>query len=191
LSFSTARTISGSFTEHQLRQTLDKFIEKYVLCPKCKLPLIIAVEKDKINYECNSCGSKSSLDNKHSVAKLIIKNPPTSSADIDRTKYADVVGDSKIKEVSEPKAKKSKKDKTDKEKKPKKEKTKKKIELSSEDNAKIDEFKEEIENADEYDLKSDVLWETIKFFREKFLEVIEINSDENVVSEFIYNMIKK
>ena len=35
------------------------------------------------------------------------------------------------------------------------------------------------------------MWELIKFFREKFLEIIEINSDEAIVSEFIYNMIKK
>ena len=33
-----AYLISGSHTAEKLQQILDKFIEKYILCPKCRLP---------------------------------------------------------------------------------------------------------------------------------------------------------
>jgi len=70
--------INGNFDESELRKHLDKFIEKYVLCPKCKLPeMIMKVKKGSVCGSCNSCGEKPVLDNIHKLATFIVKNPPT------------------------------------------------------------------------------------------------------------------
>jgi translation initiation factor 5 len=56
---------------------MDKFIEKYVLCKKCKYPeMSIKVVKNNVQGECAACGFKGELDNKHRLANFIIKNPP-------------------------------------------------------------------------------------------------------------------
>ena len=64
--------VNGSFTEDQLRPVMDKFIEKYVICPKCKLPeIVISVNGKLVCGECNGCGWQGKLDNQHALAKLI------------------------------------------------------------------------------------------------------------------------
>ena len=69
--------INGDFSEEELRKVLDKFIEKYICCPKCKLPeMHMSVIGEKINGKCDSCPFVGELDSKHSLAKFIIKNPP-------------------------------------------------------------------------------------------------------------------
>ncbi len=69
--------INGDFSEEDLRKVLDKFIEKYVCCPKCKLPeMHLQVQGEKINGKCDSCPFVGELDSKHKLATFIIKNPP-------------------------------------------------------------------------------------------------------------------
>jgi translation initiation factor 2 beta subunit (eIF-2beta)/eIF-5 len=46
---------------------LDKFIEKYICCPKCRLPeLHLRIRGDKkrgeIHGKCESCGFKGAMD---------------------------------------------------------------------------------------------------------------------------------
>ena len=81
----TSYIIQGDFKEEELLKTLDKFIEKYVLCPskniinwECKLPEInLVIIKDKIHGKCNSCPFYGELDNKHRIVAFMLKNPPT------------------------------------------------------------------------------------------------------------------
>lgn len=69
--------INGDFTEEELRKVLDKFIDKYICCPKCKLPeMHMQVVGDRIIGKCDSCPFVGDLDNKHRLAAFIIKNPP-------------------------------------------------------------------------------------------------------------------
>jgi len=69
--------INGAFLEEQCMKALDKFIEKYVLCPKCTYPeMVIQVRKGTINGKCDSCGFSAPLDNIHKMAAYILKNPP-------------------------------------------------------------------------------------------------------------------
>ena len=73
--------INGSHDVEKMQELLDKFIKKYVLCPKCKLPEIhgkIKVKKDKneIKCTCRSCGTISKLDSTHDFATYIKRNPP-------------------------------------------------------------------------------------------------------------------
>lgn len=75
--------INGTFNDDLFRTTLDKFIEKYVLCQKCKYPeMILLVRKGVISGRCNACGAKSDLDNTHKLAAFIIKNPPDNKSEL-------------------------------------------------------------------------------------------------------------
>ena len=77
---SNSYLINGSHGVEQMQELLDKFIRKYVLCPKCHLPEIhgkIRVgKKNEIKCTCRSCGATSKLDSDHSFASYIKTNPP-------------------------------------------------------------------------------------------------------------------
>ena len=71
--------INGSHSVEKMQDLLDKFIKKYVLCPKCHLPEIhgkIKVTKKDIKSTCRSCGNTCKLDNTHDFAAYIRRNPP-------------------------------------------------------------------------------------------------------------------
>ena len=73
--------INGNHTIDKMQEILDKFIKKYVLCPKCKLPEIhgkiqVKKEKKEIKCKCRSCGAVSKLDSTHDFASYIQRSPP-------------------------------------------------------------------------------------------------------------------
>lgn len=56
---------------------MDRYIDKYILCPKCKLPeMHMQVVGEKITGKCDSCPFVGDLDSKHKLAAFIIKKPP-------------------------------------------------------------------------------------------------------------------
>jgi translation initiation factor 5 len=58
-------------------KVLDKYIEKYILCPKCKLPeMHMLVVNNIINGKCDSCPFVGTLDNIHRLTAYILKKPP-------------------------------------------------------------------------------------------------------------------
>ena len=77
---SNSLLINGSQDVEKMQELLDKFIKKYVLCPKCHLPEIhgkIRVEKKgEIKCTCRSCGATCELDNTHNFAAYIRSYPP-------------------------------------------------------------------------------------------------------------------
>lgn len=107
--------INGAFSEEELKRHMDKFIEKYILCPNCKYPeMVLRVRKEKVCGSCNSCGAKPILDNNHKLATFILKNPPKNNSEF--KKEAE-----KEKEEKESKSKKTGKgDKSEKDSKPSK-----------------------------------------------------------------------
>jgi len=69
--------INGAHETHVFQTLLDKFIEKYVLCPNCNLPEIpLQIKKNTISAKCAACGWSGELDNVHRLAAFITKNPP-------------------------------------------------------------------------------------------------------------------
>ena len=64
-----------------------RFVEKYILCPKCKLPeTTIIVKKNTIYGNCKACGRTKPLDNAHRVSNYIVKNPPKDKSEFGNTK---------------------------------------------------------------------------------------------------------
>jgi len=73
--------LNGSFSTAVLQEFLDKFIEKFVLCGRCKYPeIVIQVKKGKLWSDCAACGANLIMDNTHKLAAFILKNPPASEA---------------------------------------------------------------------------------------------------------------
>ena len=81
--------INGNHEVDQMQELLDRFIRKYVLCPKCHLPEIhgkVRIGKKKeIKCTCRSCGTTSKLDSEHSFAAYIRSYPPPYERDAEVT----------------------------------------------------------------------------------------------------------
>merc|ERR1711977_485901 len=73
--------VNGAHETSTAQQLVDKFIDKFVLCPNCKLPEIdMMVKKGFLMAGCKACGWQGDLDNAHKLVKFIITNPPGSEA---------------------------------------------------------------------------------------------------------------
>jgi len=69
--------VNGAHTAVTMQNLLSKFIDIFVLCPRCKLPEIkLSVEGEKIVIDCAACGVNSVLKTAHKLATFIIKYPP-------------------------------------------------------------------------------------------------------------------
>merc|ERR1712137_1208087 len=69
--------VNGNHDTKTFDSLLDVFIEKYVLCPNCKLPETdLSVKRQSIYSTCNACGHHAALDSAHRIAQYIIKCPP-------------------------------------------------------------------------------------------------------------------
>ena len=63
-----------------LRDLLDVFIDKFVLCASCKNPEteLIITKDDFILRDCKACGQRGNIDMRHKLTTFILKNPPKS-----------------------------------------------------------------------------------------------------------------
>jgi len=73
--------VNGAFTAQDLSKTLERFIDAFILCPKCRLPEIkMEVRKEKIRVDCAACGHNTLLETSHRLKQYILKNPPSAKA---------------------------------------------------------------------------------------------------------------
>ena len=126
--------VNGKHDQPDMAVILDKFIDLFILCPRCRLPEHkMKVRKEKIKIECASCGHNDLIETNHKLTTYILKNPPLSKKDKKE----------KEKEKDKKDKKKKKKDKEkdgdEKEKKKKKKKDKKKKKEKVDDGAADDE----------------------------------------------------
>ncbi|ORY33718.1 putative translation initiation factor eIF5 [Naematelia encephala] len=73
--------VNGAHTADRLRELLDTFIDKFVLCANCKNPeteLVITGKgnNEDIHRDCKACGAQTGLDMRHKLITYILKNPP-------------------------------------------------------------------------------------------------------------------
>ena len=65
--------VNGAHTDKVLQQILDVFIDKFVLCPVCKLPETkLSVSNGDIYHKCKACGAKSLVDSTHKLCTFIV-----------------------------------------------------------------------------------------------------------------------
>lgn len=70
--------VNGAHDATRLRELLDSFIDKFVLCAACKNPetdLNIS-KNDEIIRDCKACGQRTNVDMRHKLTTFILKNPP-------------------------------------------------------------------------------------------------------------------
>jgi translation initiation factor 5 len=70
--------VNGAHDANKLRELLDGFIDKFVLCRSCKNPEtdLIITKNEMIIRDCKACGERTDVDMKHKLTTFIIKNPP-------------------------------------------------------------------------------------------------------------------
>lgn len=70
--------VNGAHDAARLRELLDGFIDKFVLCPACKNPETdLFITKDEtILRDCKACGQRQGVDMRHKLTTFILKNPP-------------------------------------------------------------------------------------------------------------------
>lgn len=73
--------VNGAHNADRLRELLDVFIDKFVLCRSCKNPeteLVILKQGrvEDIIRDCKACGERTGVDMRHKLTTFILKNPP-------------------------------------------------------------------------------------------------------------------
>lgn len=70
--------VNGAHDATRLRELLDVFIDKFVLCKSCKNPEtdLVIVKGDNILRNCKACGEHTGVDMRHKLTTFIVKNPP-------------------------------------------------------------------------------------------------------------------
>lgn len=90
--------VNGAHSQAELQDSLDGFINRFVLCGACKNPetQIIIKSKGFLQKDCKACGRITDIDLRHKLSSYILKNPPpTSSGKKAATAQANVVGGGK------------------------------------------------------------------------------------------------
>ncbi|KAI0392566.1 domain found in IF2B/IF5-domain-containing protein [Xylariaceae sp. FL0594] len=69
--------INGSHDSAKLQDYLDGFINKFVLCKKCKNPeTVVQIKDGHILLDCKACGQRTDVDLRHKLSGFILKNQP-------------------------------------------------------------------------------------------------------------------
>lgn len=69
--------INGRHDVKTLQETLDSFVQTFVLCNACMNPETeLRVTRQGVLCQCKACGHCSKIDSKHKLAKYILTNPP-------------------------------------------------------------------------------------------------------------------
>ena len=77
--------INGSHDAPKLQDYLDGFINKFVLCKKCKNPETdVVVKDDRITLDCKACGARSDVDIRLKLSGFILKNQPKKAGKKDK-----------------------------------------------------------------------------------------------------------
>jgi translation initiation factor 5 len=76
--------VNGAHDANRLRELLDQFIDKFVLCKSCKNPetdlvIIKNGRNETIIRDCKACGERTDIDMRHKLTTFILKNPPVKS----------------------------------------------------------------------------------------------------------------
>jgi len=72
--------VNGKRDAEDLATVLDSFIQRYVLCSKCRNPeTTLTVRGETITSQCKACGKTNQIDMTHRLSTYILRNPPEKS----------------------------------------------------------------------------------------------------------------
>jgi len=99
--------VNGKHETADVQRLIGKFVELFILCPRCHLPEIkMTVEgegkKAKIMIDCASCGFNGKLPTDHKLCSFIIANPPAKvQTNVHESKEEGMDGEGVEKKVNE------------------------------------------------------------------------------------------
>jgi translation initiation factor 5 len=65
--------VNGAHTDATLQELVHRYIEKFVLCPNCRLPETdYRVKNEMISHKCKACGAKETVDMQHKLCNYIL-----------------------------------------------------------------------------------------------------------------------
>lgn len=65
--------VNGAHTDGTLQELMHKYVEKFVLCPNCRLPESeYKIKNDCIFHRCKACGAKDMVDMSHKLCNFIL-----------------------------------------------------------------------------------------------------------------------
>lgn len=77
--------INGAHDAPKLQDYLDGFINKFVLCKKCKNPETdVAIKDGRILLDCKACGQRTDVDLRLKLSGFILKNQPKKGSKKDK-----------------------------------------------------------------------------------------------------------
>ncbi|RKU42279.1 hypothetical protein DL546_005843 [Coniochaeta pulveracea] len=77
--------INGAHDSAKLQDYLDGFINKFVLCKKCKNPETdVQIKDGNITLDCKACGQRTAVDLRLKLSGFILKNQPKKSGKKDK-----------------------------------------------------------------------------------------------------------
>ncbi|KAG8936916.1 hypothetical protein FRC03_008594 [Tulasnella sp. 419] len=70
--------VNGAHDANRLRELLDGFIDKFVLCGECKNPEtdLFLTRNEEVYRDCKACGARTMVDMRHKLITFILRNPP-------------------------------------------------------------------------------------------------------------------
>ncbi|KAL3707722.1 eukaryotic translation initiation factor 5 [Talaromyces marneffei ATCC 18224] len=82
--------INGAHDAPKLQDLLDGFIDKFVLCKKCKNPETEVILKDnRITLDCKACGQRSDVDPRLKLSTFILRKTPAKGGKKDKKSRRD------------------------------------------------------------------------------------------------------
>ncbi|KAI9659409.1 MAG: hypothetical protein M1821_001667 [Bathelium mastoideum] len=82
--------INGAHDAGKLQDYLDGFINRFVLCKKCKNPETdVNIKDGRISLDCKACGQRSDVDGRLKLSSFILKNQPKKGKKDKSTKKAE------------------------------------------------------------------------------------------------------
>lgn len=82
--------INGAHEASKLQDYLDGFIQKFVLCKKCKNPETdVQIKDGNITLDCKACGQRSEVDARLKLSSFILKHAPKKGKKDKSTKKAE------------------------------------------------------------------------------------------------------
>ncbi|PHH62531.1 hypothetical protein CDD81_6917 [Ophiocordyceps australis] len=77
--------INGAHESGKLQDHLDGFINKFVLCKKCKNPETdVNINNDRILLDCKACGQRTNVDLRLKLSGYILKTQPSKKGKMDK-----------------------------------------------------------------------------------------------------------
>lgn len=86
--------VNGAHDAERLRDLLDGFIDKFVLCAECKNPEtdLFLTKSEDIFRDCKACGARTGVDMRHKLTTYIVRNPPKKASKASKKKSTDAEG---------------------------------------------------------------------------------------------------